>query len=154
MRVFSSRKAHTGVSTTYIPVVKPEMLAEVWASPSTWSRPPTAYSTPRITPLRQALAVSRRVHFSSSTPLITAAMAYRWASTSAGPTWASNSFVNGNDSPQAAATASNANAAIVVCREATGSAGTRPNAARAVRRVVQRAGRSPASSCHDPGPPR
>ena len=36
MREWRISAANSGVATTYIPVMKPETLAAVWASPAVW----------------------------------------------------------------------------------------------------------------------
>ncbi len=108
-----------GVATTYSPVMKPETLADVWASPrvcSSWAPP---YSTPSRTPRRSS---SRLIRSRGSAMRATArlAMANRTASRSVTGIRVTMSLIMKNVEPQAAVIAISAPTASSSVRDRCG----------------------------------
>ena len=116
IRLPSSTAANSGVATTYIPVMKPDTLAGVWARPAVCRICATPYSAPSTTAWRRAAderrATARGATASSSAP----AIENRTARKSSVGTRSSRSWIKKNVEPQQAVMPSRAAVASSVVR--------------------------------------
>ncbi len=102
VRCRSSTAASTGVSTTYMPVTKPDTDADVVASPCVCSSWATAYTAPSSAPRRRARASGATVWRRSTTSITTAAIQNRTARKSAAGTVSRTSLMRKKVEPQTA----------------------------------------------------
>ena len=117
MRERNSTAANSGVATTYIPVMKPEMLAGVVASPAVCTIWATPYSAPRTMAWRVRSRDNARTALGETSRMATEAIVNRTARKSRTGTRSSRSWIRKNVDPQLAVIASRANVARRVTRE-------------------------------------
>jgi hypothetical protein len=117
IRSRSSTAANNGVATTYIPVMKPEMLAGVVASPAVCTIWATPYKAPRTIACRMRSRDNLPMALGETSRITTEAMVNRTARKSRTGTRSSRSWIRKNVDPQLAVIASRAIVARRVARE-------------------------------------
>jgi hypothetical protein len=126
--------AKIGVATTYMPVMKPETLAGVFASPAVCRICATPYRHPSTAACLRDSAVSRPRARGASRTKVTLAIAKRTARKSSVGTRVSRSWIRKNVLPQTAVTARSAAVASRVVRR---EAGTRRTLSRSPDSLVR-----------------